>query len=878
MSSKQESFQQTIHGHERSLVPVPAKIGGILQPHSNPAYLQDRLKLFQELHAKQQISLAQAPKNPIQIILKDGKVLQGISFESCPFDIAKQISKKVVESSLLARIIPLKDKSAGISAEIDIEAEADSISSMEEGEMLWDMMRPLEFDCKLELLDINHPAAKKAFWHSSAHLLGEVLEQEFGGYLCVGPPVENGFYYDMYLGGHNIHPAQYDLIQRRFDEICRENQSFQRVVVSKKEALELFKYNPFKCQLIDKKIPENGSSSVYRCGSLVDLCSGPHIPSSNYVKAFKVVKSSGAYWLGESENDELQRVYGISFDSEKDLKKWEKDQEDNEKRNHRIIGPRQGIFEFHPLSPGAPFFLPHGALIYNKLISFIRKQYAIRGYSEVLSPNIFNSHLFEISGHMENYRENMYFLQHDKQSSFALKPMNCPGHCLCFGMHQRSYRDLPIRYADFGVLHRHEVSGALSGLVRVLRFCQDDAHIFCAPDQILDEIMAQLEFVKYCYDLFGFSFKLGLSTRPENYLGSIEMWEKAEAILADALNRFGMPWKINKGDGAFYGPKIDILLSDALKREHQCATLQLDFQLPLRFNLQYRVANEEQASDLMMKPRDDLKSSSSEEEKKEVIHEHSEHEQHHCGEQSAEGSSKYVWVEQPLRPGFQRPVIIHRAVFGSFERFLAVCLEHFAGNWPFWLSPRQAIIVPVSDIKHMAYSDAIYWRLKSEGYNVELDRSNHQLVKKIRNAHLLQYNYILVVGDKEIDSELIDVRSRDGKERIGKMGIVELLNMFKKLEPSPSSVEQRMMSKAFRAKSERESASSGHIQDLSESEKQVLNDELLLKVFLSDDGFIAGDRDEELFKRVSKGEIEVGRYPNLFRWQMSMRKLKSSKG
>jgi threonyl-tRNA synthetase len=357
--------------------------------------------------------------------------------------------------------------------------------------------------------------------------------------------------------------------------------------LNKSEALELFSENPFKVQLIKNKIPENGKTTAYKCGNLIDLCMGPHLISTGIAKAFKVTKNSSCYWLGNANNDSLQRVYGVTFPSLKEMEEYVKRKAEEEKRDHRNIGKQQDLFMFHNLSPGSCFFYPHGAYVYNKLVDFVRKEYSLRGFTEVISPNIYNLRLWKTSGHYKNYKENMFMVKIENQG-FGLKPMNCPGHCLMFDSKARSYKELPIRFADFGVLHRNEISGALSGLTRVRRFQQDDAHIFCAPDQIQQEVIGQLEFLEYIYKIFGFEYELYLSTKPEKALGSNELWEQAEKGLADALNQFGKPWKINPGDGAFYGPKIDIKLYDAIKRTHQCGTIQLDFQLPIRFNLSYR--------------------------------------------------------------------------------------------------------------------------------------------------------------------------------------------------------------------------------------------------------------------------------------------------
>ena len=389
------------------------------------------------------------------------------------------------------------------------------------------------------------------------------------------------------MGKSAVDEKDYTKIEDSAKSVITANHPYNRLTLTKAEALELFGDNPFKVQLISNKIPENGKTTAYRCGDLIDLCMGPHLISTGVVKSFKVTKNSSCYWLGNANHDSLQRVYAISFPSAKEMEEYTKRKHEEEKRDHRNIAKQQDLFMFHTLSPGSCFFYPHGAYVYNKLVAFIRKEYLIRGFSEVISPNIFNLRLWKTSGHYKNYKENMFMVKIENQG-FGLKPMNCPGHCLMFDNKARSYKELPIRYADFGVLHRNEISGALSGLTRVRRFQQDDAHIFCAPDQIQQEVMGQLQFLEYVYKIFGFEYELFLSTKPENGLGSNELWDQAEKGLADALNQFGKPWKLNPGDGAFYGPKIDIKLFDAIKRHHQCGTIQLDFQLPIRFNLSYR--------------------------------------------------------------------------------------------------------------------------------------------------------------------------------------------------------------------------------------------------------------------------------------------------
>ncbi|PIO25271.1 hypothetical protein AB205_0130530, partial [Aquarana catesbeiana] len=452
---------------------------------------------------------------------------------------------------------------------------------------LWDLDRPLEGDCTLELLTFDNEEAQAVYWHSSAHILGETMEDYYGGCLCYGPPIENGFYYDMFLEDRGVSSNEFPVLENMCKAIIKEKQPFERLEVSKEILLEMFKYNKFKCRILNEKV-DTPTTTVYRCGPLIDLCRGPHVRHTGKIKALKVYKD-------------------------------------------------QELFFFHDLSPGSCFFLPRGAHIYNTLIEFIREEYQNRNFTEVATPNLYNSKLWEASGHWQHYSENMFSFEVEKET-FALKPMNCPGHCLMFGHRPRSWRELPLRFADFGVLHRNELSGTLTGLTRVRRFQQDDAHIFCTMEQIEEEIKGCLQFLQSVYAVFGFTFQLHLSTRPENYLGEIEMWNHAEKQLENSLNEFGQPWKLNPGDGAFYGPKIDIKIRDAIGRYHQCATIQLDFQLPIRFNLTY-VSNE--------------------------------------------GDDK------------KRPVIIHRAILGSVERMIAILCENYGGKWPFWLSPQQVMVVPV---------------------------------------------------------------------------------------------------------------------------------------------------------------------------------------
>jgi threonyl-tRNA synthetase len=670
----------------------PKKKGFNLNDYPLPEYVQHRLQVWEEIKKSQEAVNAEQ-KKPIKITLPDGSVKDGVAFETSPFDIARAISKSLAESCVAAKV---------------------------NGEIR-DLNRPFEEDSKLELLKFDSEEGKNVFWHSSAHILGQALERKYKANLCIGPPIDDGgFYYDM-ASEQPVAPEDYEDIQGIVSSIISEKQPFERLSIPKEKAMEMFKFNKYKLEIIKNKVPDGANCTAYRCGPLIDLCKGPHLPNTGVAKAFAVTKNSSAYWLGNAKNDALQRVYGISFPDKKQLAEWEEFQREAAKRDHRNIGKAQDLFFVHPYSPGSSFFLPHGTKVYNKLVQFLRGEYRKRGFSEVITPNMFNSELWQASGHWAKYKDNMFNLKVDDQD-FALKPMNCPGHCLMFDHTSRSYRDLPIRFADFGVLHRNEAHGALTGLTRVRRFQQDDAHIFCTQDQISQEIQAALEFMSSVYGIFGFEFTLELSTRPENFLGELAVWDKAEASLKEALDKFGKGWKLNPGDGAFYGPKIDIHVTDALKREHQCATIQLDFNLPVRFGLNYR-------------KNDD---------------------------------------------SMERPVIIHRAILGSVERFMAILIEHCAGKWPFWVSPRQAIVVNVSE-KSSDYAAQLHSKLWSEGFEVEIDISDKTLQKKIREAQLAQFNFILVVGEEEAKNGTVNVRTRDNVVH-GTKAIAEVIAEFHQLE------------------------------------------------------------------------------------------------
>lgn len=664
-----------------------------------PEFWKGRLEYWQSIKTEQE-KKARDENVSIQITLPDGSVRDGIKGITTPMDIAKSISSGLARSVIVAKV----------------------------NDQLFDLFRPLEGDCTLSLLKFSDKEAEEVFWHSSSHILGQALEKHFNCLLCKGPPIESGgFYYDIFIpdeennAGKSVKEEDYAKLESIVKNIVKDKQDFERLTLTKEQALEMFKYNKYKTEIIQEKVPDGDNCTAYRCGPLIDLCRGPHVPNTSLVKAFKVTKNSSSYWRNDASNDTLQRVYGISFPQQKELKKWVKLQEERAKRDHRLIGKDQELFFFNDFSPGSAFFLPHGAAIYNKLIELMRKEYRKRGFKEVISPNIFDKKLWQTSGHYQNYHENIFLFPCDNSES-GLKPMNCPGHCVIFGHRQRSYRELPLRLAEFGVLHRNELKGALTGLTRVRRFIQDDAHIFCRKDQIKEEMKGCLDFLNHIYKIFGFSYTLELSTRPEKkYMGDLQVWNDAEKSLAEALTEFAGEdgWKENPGDGAFYGPKIDIHVKDAMEREYQCATIQLDFNLPERFDLNYtNVENEE------------------------------------------------------------RPVIIHRAIYGSLERFIGILTEHYGGKWPFFISSRQVIVCTISPDQR-EYGKQLRDRLIDEGFEAELDDSDRKIAKKVREAQVeWKFNYILVVGQKEAENGTVAVRMRDNNQVRQGVSVEDIINEF----------------------------------------------------------------------------------------------------
>ncbi|KAL8893053.1 MAG: hypothetical protein Q9215_000058 [Flavoplaca cf. flavocitrina] len=698
-------------------------------------FVSERNELFNELKRKRDAEVLSKDHPVIQVVLDLGFDKNGLlrpempvaakAWESTPGSFLRHLDKKISSDVVVAKV---------------------------DGKELWDLDRPLERDCRVSYIPFSSPEGRNVFWHSSAHVLGEAAECYYGCLLSHGPPVEQGFFYDMAIeGGQVVKESDWSPLESKAAKFFKEKQTFDRLHVSIPDLKKMFGYSKYKMYYIENLLPSEGST-VYRCGSLVDLCLGPHIQNTSKIKAFQIMKNSSCYFRGDKNDDSLQRIYGVAFPDKKQMTEHKQFLEEAAKRDHRRIGIEQELFFFNDVSPGSTFLLPHGTRIFNALQKLLRSEYLKRGYSEVQSPNMYDSDLWKKSGHWQHYSEDMFVLDVEKKK-WALKPMNCPGHCIMFGHRERSYRELPIRMADFGVLHRNEASGALNGMTRVRKFQQDDTHIFCTQDQITEEIEGLFDFLKCIYGLFGFPFRLKLSTRPEKFLGHIETWDIAEGKLKDALNSFtasgGGQWELNEGDGAFYGPKIDITISDALRRDWQCATIQLDFQLPQNFELEYMTA--EVGAKAKTAATD---------------------------EAPTDGSTARPKM---LGPGRARPVMVHRAIVGSFERFMAILTEHFGGKWPFWISPRQILVIPV-----MAgvndYVEEVQRLFKAQKMYVDIDLSGNTMPKKIRTGQLQQYNFIFVVGAQEKESRSVNIRNRDDPETQAKGELVPLEEAIGKLK------------------------------------------------------------------------------------------------
>lgn len=572
---------------------------------------------------------------------------------------------------------------------------------------LVDLSHKIDSNSQVQIITGRDKEGLDVIRHSAAHLFAQALLRLYPeSKLTIGPVVDEGFYYDI-DSDRTFSTNDFPGIEAEMEKIVREDLPVYREEISKHDALKLFADNPFKVEMINE-LPEHEKISMYKQGEFFDLCRGPHVPRTSRLKAVKLSKVAGAYWRADSKNKQLQRVYGYAFAERKELDAYLKLLEEAEKRDHRTLTQDLDLVYFHEYSPGAPFFLGKGTIMYNILVDFIRAEYKKRGYQEVITPQMYNKKLWETSGHWEHYKDNMFVLNIEGQE-YSMKPMNCPSHCLIYNRDVKSYKDLPVRIADFCNLHRNEFSGTLTGMMRVRKFAQDDAHIFCRFDQIEEEVLGVLEFIKYVWDnVFKFKLKYYLSTRPENAMGSPELWEKAEGLLAAALEKAGIPYTIKAGDGAFYGPKIDIDIEDALGRKWQCPTCQLDFNLPSRFSTMYV---------------------------------------------DSDGKK-------------QQCVMIHRAVLGSLERFFGIMTEHFAGKFPLWLSPVQIKLLPIAD-RHVEYCKELQAEMDRHGLRVEIDERTESTPKKVRDAQLMNIPLMITIGDKEMENHTLAVRTLDGKVKFG---------------------------------------------------------------------------------------------------------------
>lgn len=571
-------------------------------------------------------------------------------------------------------------------------------------------MKDIKNDEKLNMLN-----------HSCAHLLAHAVKHLYPeAKFWVGPVIEDEFYYDIDLGDKSLSEEDFPKIEKEMKKISKDNKLIKRIELSKEEALDMFKDDPYKIDLINRMDENDTVISAYKQGDFIDLCRGPHVESTKLIKHFKLLKVSGAYWKGDSKNKMLQRVYGICFENENDLNEYLEFLEEAKKRDHKKLGKELGLFMMSEYGPGFPFFLHNGIILRNELENFWYKEHKKEGYQFVKTPIMLNKDLWELSGHWFNYRENMYTSQIDDKV-FAIKPMNCPGGMLVYKNSLYSYKDLPLRVGELGQVHRHEASGALNGLFRVRTFTQDDAHIFMTQDQIESEVIRLINFIDRVYSVFGLSYSIELSTRPEEkYIGELEIWNKSEKALEDACHKAGHECKINPGDGAFYGPKLDFHIKDSLGRVWQCGTIQLDMNLPERFDLTYI---------------------------------------------DSDGSKK-------------RPVMLHRVIFGSIERFIGILIEHYAGAFPLWLSPNQVNIIPVNNLIHMDYAKKIMQELDNNEIRVTLDESDEKFGYKMRQSVMSKVPYTLILGDNEMKDDTISYRHR-GSTETKNMKLDEFISMLK---------------------------------------------------------------------------------------------------
>lgn len=622
----------------------------------------------------------------INVKLKDGSIKE-IEDNSTVFDLAQSISRNLGKSALVGEV----------------------------NGCLVDLNYKLKNNDEVNILSDDSEKAVEVIRHSSAHIMAQAVKRLYkNAKLAIGPSIANGFYYDFDIDT-TIIKEDLEKIEKEMNKIVKENLKFERIDVSKEEALKIMKDNDeiYKVELIND-LPEGEKISLYKQGDYIDLCRGPHIPSTKYAKAFKLISVAGAYWRGNEKNKMLQRVYGVAFSNLKELEIHLHNLEEAKKRDHRKLGKELKLFTFAEEGPGFPFFLPKGVILKNSLIDFWRKIHYEAGYVEVETPIMLNKKLWETSGHWYHYKENMYTSMIDDEE-FALKPMNCPGGMIVYKSDSHSYRDFPMRVGELGRVHRHELSGALHGLMRVRAFTQDDAHIFMLPEQIKSEIKGVVELIDKVYSIFGFKYHVELSTRPEDSMGSDEEWKMAEDSLRGALDELNLQYVINEGDGAFYGPKIDFHLEDSIGRTWQCGTIQLDFQLPQRFELEYVGSDNEK----------------------------------------------------------HRPIVIHRVIFGSIERFIGILIEHFAGKFPTWLAPVQVKVLPISD-KFNNYCDEVVKQFNENGIRVEIDQRNEKIGYKIREARNERVPYIVIIGEKEEGEGNISLRSRKNGDE-GSINVKDLI-------------------------------------------------------------------------------------------------------
>ena len=601
-----------------------------------------------------------------------------------------------------------------IAGQLSQDLKKQAICAKVDGEIV-ELWQPINKDCTLEILTFEDDQAKRVLRHTASHVLAQAVKKlRPDAKLAIGPSIDNGFYYDFDVD-EPFTPDFLKEVEKEMSRIIKKNDRLERFELPRAEAIKMMEDlgEPYKVELI-QDLPEDAALSFYRQGDFTDLCAGPHVPSTGKVKAFKLTSTAGAYWRGSEKNKMLQRIYGTAFTSKDELDAYLARIEEAKKRDHRRLGRDLDLFDIKDEGPGFPFFYPKGMILRNQLEDYWRQIHREAGYEEIKTPIMLNRGLWERSGHWDHYRENMYTTKIDEQD-FAIKPMNCPGGMLVYMRRPWSYRDLPIRSGELGLVHRHELSGALHGLMRVRCFTQDDAHIFMTPEQIRDEIKGVYNLINTVYTTFGFPYNVELSTRPENSIGTDEMWEMATNGLQGALDDLGVPYTINEGDGAFYGPKIDFHLQDSLGRTWQCGTIQLDMNLPERFDLTYTGADGEK----------------------------------------------------------HRPVMIHRVVFGSIERFIGILTEHFAGAFPLWLAPVQARVLTITD-RSDDMAKELQKKLEAVGIRTEIDLRNEKIGFKVREAQMMKIPYMLVLGDKEVEQNVVNVRTRKG-ETLGNMSIDELI-------------------------------------------------------------------------------------------------------